>query len=238
MRAIGIIIAVLVLMAVALSVLAIVAATVVTYRVPVEVVSVQDSVAFVPDQITFPYHQLGRQGLNARSWASLLFMGMIPAFLIVGALSMLYLNKSSRESGTLKNRSMGREVAWVATYALGMTGIVAIPLVFVINTILYSGATILGGPDEMLMIICGTGFLFFMCVGAIHRLTRKRQHVASTAPGNVNYSDGDSEPEIRLTQELYQISQRMEERMEALETILLDRASTPHHPVRAEREDS
>ena len=72
------------------------------------------------------------------------------------------------------------------------------------------------------------GILLFACMLLMRRRTRSLTQDKANDPKNCD------EPETRLTQELYRISQRME----ALETILLDRANTPHHPVRTESAES
>ena len=78
--------------------------------------------------------------------------------------------------------------------------------------------------------------LVFTGVLCVAFLLRNRRPVA---PRSITAANRDcDESESHLTQELYRISQRLEQRVESLETILLDCVNTTRHPVGAESEES
>ena len=133
-----------------------------------------------------------------------------------------------------KQRTIVRDVFGAILFSICMTCVTALPYSILIFILSPNPNT-----DEVLfgIIILIVSFLFFAGLGGLGKLIARSLRGQSPS-SEISNNSAENIDETRLMQQLYQCGQRLEERVEALETILLDRASTPHHPVRAEREDS
>jgi hypothetical protein len=136
-----------------------------------------------------------------------------------------------------KRPSRKTQLRTMTLFAICMTSVTALPycaLVFVstLNHPSHLTEVIIALP----LILIGA-FIFFLGLGGLGTLTLQLFRGKRTAAGDIN-DVPENVDETRLIQQLNQCGQRLAQRVEALETILMDRDQTRRTPAPAEREES